>query len=445
MPFLTMPEVSGRFAVGQLDCLWADGDKKLVVRVFYPVEKEGSEDLPKGRWLPQRFGSNSLSYAESYARFMWRPGMTAAWIGALGFLPMMYNVTSNTVRDAPLAGEDEKFPPIIFSHGLGGNRSCYSGVCVDLASHGFVVICPEHSDGSASVNVLPDKTIIEHKFIPNKPEILLPPQRIKHGFTRTMVPEKQPVKQTQYEFRNAQLRLRVAEVRFCVTCLGQINNGSNTAVLEGALTGRLDMGRLCAVGHSFGGATAIEACSEDDRFAACIAHDAWLFPLSEPTLHLSLKVPTLLLLADTFDMLWPTTGRKVLDAWVQRSRESGVEVAAVHVNGSKHQNFADFTLLAPDITQGMGIAGPNEPISVHYLIARMNADFLRTTLGMYPASAEEPKERWAPMPDITADLLVENWGEEALEKLDQPGGDLRTIGQIHDARSHFTAATIDQV
>ena len=42
---------------------------------------------------------------------------------------------------------------------------------------------------------------------------------------------------------------------------------------------------------------------------------------------------------------------QVLDAWVQRSRESGVEVAAVHINGSKHQNFADFTLLAPDITQ----------------------------------------------------------------------------------------------
>ena len=31
MPFLTMPEVSGRFAVGQQDCMWADGDKKLVV------------------------------------------------------------------------------------------------------------------------------------------------------------------------------------------------------------------------------------------------------------------------------------------------------------------------------------------------------------------------------------------------------------------------------
>jgi hypothetical protein len=34
---------------------------------------------------------------------------------------------------------------------------------------------------SAAVSVLPDKTVVEHKFIPNQAEILLPPARIKRG------------------------------------------------------------------------------------------------------------------------------------------------------------------------------------------------------------------------------------------------------------------------
>ena len=36
------------------------------------------------------------------------------------------------------------FPVIVFSHGLGGMRTTYSGICCDLASHGYVVAAVEH-------------------------------------------------------------------------------------------------------------------------------------------------------------------------------------------------------------------------------------------------------------------------------------------------------------
>lgn len=45
----------------------------------------------------------------------------------------------------------DRFPIMVFSHGLGGMRTTYSYICADIASHGWVVAAVEHRDGSASM------------------------------------------------------------------------------------------------------------------------------------------------------------------------------------------------------------------------------------------------------------------------------------------------------
>lgn len=55
---------------------------------------------------------------------------------------------------APLVDSDEKFPVVVLSHGIGGNRTTYSTFCCELASHGYVVAALEHRDGSASMTYL---------------------------------------------------------------------------------------------------------------------------------------------------------------------------------------------------------------------------------------------------------------------------------------------------
>ena len=45
---------------------------------------------------------------------------------------------------APLLKGDNKFPVVIVTHGIGGNRTTLSAYCYELASNGFVVAAVEH-------------------------------------------------------------------------------------------------------------------------------------------------------------------------------------------------------------------------------------------------------------------------------------------------------------
>ncbi len=45
---------------------------------------------------------------------------------------------------APVLDTEGPLPVIVFSHGLGGNRTTYTTLCTHLASHGFIVFVIEH-------------------------------------------------------------------------------------------------------------------------------------------------------------------------------------------------------------------------------------------------------------------------------------------------------------
>ena len=226
MPFLAFAPPTGPYAVGQADVMWEGGaGRRLVVRIFYPSRPSEAETCGKAGWLPTSHGANAVSYAESYARFFWKPGVTSALVGGLGFLPLMSSVATQTLDGAALADDLDALDAVVFSHGLGGNRSCYSAVCIELASHGYLVICPEHCDGSASISILPDKSVVPHRVVPGTAVVPQIPARIKRGFTRTLIPEEQPSPLTQHQVRNTQLQQRAQEMCFIADCLEHIGHG----------------------------------------------------------------------------------------------------------------------------------------------------------------------------------------------------------------------------
>lgn len=51
----------------------------------------------------------------------------------------------------PMQGGDAPLPVVVFSHGLAANRSLYSSICCQLASHGYLVAALEHRSVTVDV------------------------------------------------------------------------------------------------------------------------------------------------------------------------------------------------------------------------------------------------------------------------------------------------------
>lgn len=164
----------------------------------------------------------------------------------------MHYICPPARKNAPLlpaTTDTGKWPLMIFSHGLGGNRNTYSHIVGSIASHGVVVVTPEHRDGSAPISYS------------RNPESLR-----KHDSTTTDY-RRAPHAATQevHDIRTSQLRVRMYELGLIYDALirtelgktpSNLNNSSTT--LLPTFNNKLALhqpGEVSFAGHSFGAAT----------------------------------------------------------------------------------------------------------------------------------------------------------------------------------------------
>ena len=62
----------------------------------------------------------------------------------------MTRVSSGLYLKGKFASDIKKVRPIIFSHGLCASNYDYTGLARELAAHGYLVILPQHQDGSCT-------------------------------------------------------------------------------------------------------------------------------------------------------------------------------------------------------------------------------------------------------------------------------------------------------
>ncbi|OAR02437.1 hypothetical protein LLEC1_04028 [Akanthomyces lecanii] len=263
-PVPAFPEYTGPYKVGTMDVEIPVGDltspspappnaadlETVQYRVFYPAVAASTEKPIS--WLP----APQRNHVSAYTQFV---GINHMLAGMLSFLPRhLYYATIPVHKNAkllPATTDNQRWPTMIFSHGLGGNRTSYSYIAGSLASHGVVVFCPEHRDGSAVVTYIRLKDQMNRFFTANTRREI-PYNRISHAVS----PEV-------YEAREDQLRIRLWEMGLVHEAVQAMDSGDTFTNLNlstpslDQFTNALDVkrpGSIIFAGHSFGAATAYQ-------------------------------------------------------------------------------------------------------------------------------------------------------------------------------------------
>jgi pimeloyl-ACP methyl ester carboxylesterase len=155
-------------------------------------------------------------------------------------------VRTHAVNGAPFAQAIKRSPVLIFSPGMGMARELYAAQLEDLASHGYVVAAISHTYDAFAV-VFPDGTdiVYSNKRWPAQPSF-------------------------EGKANLNQLEWHADDIRFV---LDQLSRSNKSVAPSLPFAGHLDLGRVGAFGHSFGGVAVAYACQGDQRIKACLDQD----------------------------------------------------------------------------------------------------------------------------------------------------------------------------
>ncbi|RFU75098.1 hypothetical protein TARUN_7142 [Trichoderma arundinaceum] len=276
-----LPGYTGRYDVGAIDIeiplekprlisetvFKSNGEpafehRTTLFTVYYPVDKTAKEHKKRHDWVARPIGLTAAGYAKfaHVNNFIVRPIFTFALWAIAGSITIPAKVdvpllgTSATVktRAETEAGDVERFPVMVFSHGDASSRTDYTNFVGELASRGYVVAAIEHRDGSCPGSVMKIKEQEDKELLHFKEAELL----------------SDPPMDTE-KYKSEQLAFRDAEILETVNILRAINSGQGDDIFsrnsrsEGShlpsWAGRLDFGNLTIGGHSFGATGALQA------------------------------------------------------------------------------------------------------------------------------------------------------------------------------------------
>ncbi len=160
-----------------------------------------------------------------------------------------------------------QLPVIVFSHGLGGYPEAYTFLAAELASRGFIVICPEHHDGTAAYAQVAWE---------------------KHGLSYTpLTQEEADDTRLSHSRRCQQLTQRAAEVGVILELLSEFRSArekvksgkslkqlpADLQLFRDILAGAADFDNVFLAGHSMGAATMALVTSSEGAGAPLGADD----------------------------------------------------------------------------------------------------------------------------------------------------------------------------
>lgn len=373
---LGIPPGNGPNAVGCTDFMMDHTAEGTFFRLYYPCQEMESAGKPD--WVPYK------EYFNGLADFMKMNRALSERI--FNYLFGSFKIPA--YLDAPFKS-NEKCPMIIFSHGLGAFRTLYSAICAEMASQGFIVASVEHRDQSASATY----------YFCEKPES----ERSNASLTKSSGATQQNLVkewmyyralqhgESEFPLRNKQVKQRADECILALDKLTEINSGISVQnVLEtnfdwSTLKNSMDLCRIAVMGHSFGGATVIEALCKEVKFKCGVALDSWMTPLDDEIFP-RVKQPIFFINSEKFQWAGNISRMKKLDSAV-------IQRKMITIRGTVHQSFPDFTFLTGNwIGKLMKLKGEIDPELAIDLCNKATLAFLQRHLGL-----EKNFNQWDPL------------------------------------------------
>ena len=294
------PEKPGPYAVGVTTMLLVDhsrtdpltnGPRSLMTEIWYPAT-EDTRGLPKNRLL-DFFNKNKSPEFSVLLQVAFGVDIVAADA----------RFQNMAVRDARI--RDGLYPLLLFSHGNGGLRMQGAFWCEHMASHGYVVMSPDHT-GNCAV------TFIDGKMV---------------------------VFENSDEGRKRSSADRPKDLSFLIDSMDRMNKGGDSRFF-----GRVDLEHIGAAGHSFGGFTCTWITNQEPRVRA-------VAPMAgAATERTNYECPVMLLIAAEDDTLG---AEKV--AYLRRYYdESKGPHYSVEFKNAGHYSFTEMYQLKPDFGDGVG-------------------------------------------------------------------------------------------
>ena len=253
-------------------------------------------------------------------------------------------VETHSYQDASVSNAQSSYPVLIFSHGHVGFIEQNLAQMEELASHGYIVFSIAHTFHAIAM-AFPDGHVV------------LADSVLANNYLKGISPP--PDIYAEY------LRIWTDDTLFLVDELEDIQAGERGSLL----VGKLDMSRLGIFGQSFGGVTAVQVCSVDDRCQAGINLDAGLpIDYAGQTIDFHLKQPFMFMLNE--------------NAAFYRSRILRIlenTAYGVTVSGTKHFNFTDLYFYSP-VFKFTKILGPIDGYRMVKIINSYTLAFFDETL-----------------------------------------------------------------
>jgi hypothetical protein len=382
MPMARLPAPTGPYQrVGVVEFRTPSADahgNDIVCKLYYPAATSdcGSEGGVRARFTTSAVGMSIGRFAK----------LPAALFAHLAGMHSHAIVNAKPLQQQQKQKQQKrKLPVLVYSHGLGGHADIYSVIPVDLASHGFCVLVPTHTDHSASVAMQGEE----------KPLLVM----------RMLTKQEDRNIATQIALRNGQLQTRVRNLQTVLDVLTRWQRSSSSSgskpqhrvqsqhhmVRLQEIVPQLELQRVGAIGHRFGGATVTALGARDARSQAGVAHDTWMLPLA-PYRDTSFagfnRAPLLTIVSQHFED-WVQNHACMLSMFARAHAQSRL----LTLKGSRHQNFCDVCLCFETLSRHLNAIGG---IDVRHAFSVLNTyDVAFFKLHMKLLGSDDDSERAA--------------------------------------------------